>query len=203
MLADGSDFSHIGILKMTRDDLKAGQAYLLKNWGNLTPQQKLHTLAKYSPDDDLRELLTDVLTRSELLAKIKMVAPWYQDGDKRSEARLAAMLARKYGMPWWRDLVIDDDPQAMLGVLDDVWHSEFIQPLLSPWSQPADSGQQSGQSKKIVPDNPDVAKLANKIRRERNDVPNMLDIARDFTNGDEGKAENLLRQLRRYKHLLD
>ena len=67
----------------------------------------------------------------------------------------------------------------------------------------ADSGQQNGQSKKIVPGNPHVTRLADKIRRERDTVPSFLEIARDFTNGNEKRAKSLLRQLRRFPHLLE
>jgi len=53
-----------------------------------------------------------------------------------------------------------------------------------------------------LPDNPNVLKLAKKMRSERESGATMKDIAMDFTDGDEAKAESLLRQLRRYRSLL-
>lgn len=57
----------------------------------------------------------------------------------------------------------------------------------------------------FVPKNLDVAKLAQKINRELPKGGTMVDIARDFTNGDEKKAQSLLRQLRgkRFRNLLN
>ncbi|MFC1597190.1 hypothetical protein ACFL5Q_04525 [Planctomycetota bacterium] len=53
-----------------------------------------------------------------------------------------------------------------------------------------------------VPDNPEILRLAKKIRQERQTGATMKEIAIDFTDGDETKAESLLRQLRRYRNLL-
>jgi hypothetical protein len=57
----------------------------------------------------------------------------------------------------------------------------------------------------VVPQNLDVAKLARKIKKELPEGGTMIDIARDFTDGDEKRAQSLLRQLRgdRFKHLLE
>ena len=58
--------------------------------------------------------------------------------------------------------------------------------------------------KAITPENPDVAKLAKKIKKELPKGGTMIDVARDFANGNETKAQSLLRQLRsdRYRNLL-
>lgn len=67
----------------------------------------------------------------------------------------------------------------------------------------ADSKTDSGESAAVrVPDNPDVLRLAKKIRSERKSGATMKDIAMDFTDGDEAKAKSLLRQVRRYRSLL-
>jgi hypothetical protein len=68
---------------------------------------------------------------------------------------------------------------------------------------PADSPADNGKIK--LPENPEVYKLALKIKRELPKGGTKEDIALDFTNGDEKKAASLLRQLRpdRYGHLLD
>ena len=63
-----------------------------------------------------------------------------------------------------------------------------------------DSGKQSAT---VVPENLEVAKLAKKIRQELPKGGTKTDIARDFCDGDERKAQSLLRQLRRYPRLLE
>jgi hypothetical protein len=55
-----------------------------------------------------------------------------------------------------------------------------------------------------VPGNPDVAKLATRINRDRQKTGmSKTDIARDFCENNERKAQTLLRELRRFPHLLD
>jgi len=54
-----------------------------------------------------------------------------------------------------------------------------------------------------IPKQTDVLKLAKKIRQERNSGRTKTDIAREITEGNERKAQTLLRELRRYPHLLD
>jgi len=66
---------------------------------------------------------------------------------------------------------------------------------------PVDHGH--GKIGNRVPENPEVLRLAKRIRGELSKGGTMIDIARDFTKGDEKKASNLLRQLRRYPHLLE
>jgi hypothetical protein len=53
-----------------------------------------------------------------------------------------------------------------------------------------------------VPENPDVLKLAKKIKKDRQNGISQIDSAREFCEGTETKAESLLRQLRRFPHLL-
>jgi hypothetical protein len=60
-----------------------------------------------------------------------------------------------------------------------------------------------GKKSHCVPENPQVLRLAKKIKKERQAGVSQIDSARDFCEGDETKAESLLRQLRRYPHLLD
>jgi hypothetical protein len=54
-----------------------------------------------------------------------------------------------------------------------------------------------------VPENPEVLKLAKKINRERKEGVSQIDCARELCENDERKANSLLRQLRRYPHLLE
>lgn len=71
-------------------------------------------------------------------------------------------------------------------------------------SEQADSETDKKKKKRaVVPQNQEVAKLAKKIKRDISHTPKKIDIARDFTGGDEKKAKNLLRQLNRFPHLLE
>jgi hypothetical protein len=53
-----------------------------------------------------------------------------------------------------------------------------------------------------LPENQDVLRLAKEINDRRDAELSQNDIALQFTKGDERKARNLLRQLRRYPHLI-
>jgi hypothetical protein len=71
---------------------------------------------------------------------------------------------------------------------------------------PGVGGQQSGQQSKkthSIPENPDVLRLAKKIKRDREKGLSFIDSAREFCEDDEAKAQSLLRQLRRFPHLLE
>jgi hypothetical protein len=54
-----------------------------------------------------------------------------------------------------------------------------------------------------IPENSDVLRLAKKIKRDREKGMFLIDSAREFCEDDEAKAQSLLRQLRRFPHLLD
>jgi len=58
---------------------------------------------------------------------------------------------------------------------------------------------------KPLPENPDVVRLAKRIKKELGPGTRKIDIALDFTGGDAKKAKSLLRQLQpsRFGHLLD
>ncbi len=58
------------------------------------------------------------------------------------------------------------------------------------------------KSRAVVPRNPDVARLAKKIKREWKDGETKIGIALDFTEGDRTKATSLLRSLDRFPQLL-
>jgi len=53
-----------------------------------------------------------------------------------------------------------------------------------------------------LPENPEVFRLAKAINDSSDTEQSQLQIAIQFTNGDEKKASNLLRQLRRFPHLV-
>jgi hypothetical protein len=61
------------------------------------------------------------------------------------------------------------------------------------------------ERKKVTPlaDNQDVIQLAKKINAERGSGASMNEIAPQFAEGNPTLAASLLRQLRRYKHLLE
>ncbi len=53
-----------------------------------------------------------------------------------------------------------------------------------------------------LPENPDVLRLFHKIKKDSKHGATMKEIALEFTEGDDSKAESLLRQLRRFRQLL-
>ncbi len=67
----------------------------------------------------------------------------------------------------------------------------------------ADNKTDNGKKfQSVVPENPEVLKLAKKIKAEFPKNGTRIDIAREFVGDDEKKAQGLLRQLRRFPHLL-
>jgi hypothetical protein len=54
-----------------------------------------------------------------------------------------------------------------------------------------------------IPNNLDVLELARRIRKGRKQGQSNISVAREFAEGNEPKAQSLLRQLRRYPRLLD
>jgi hypothetical protein len=66
------------------------------------------------------------------------------------------------------------------------------------------SGQadrETDNSKKILPDNPDVTDLCKLLSRDLPKRKSQIEIALEFTRDNREKAENLLRQARRFRHL--
>ncbi len=61
----------------------------------------------------------------------------------------------------------------------------------------------SKKSTPKIPRSPDVLKLIRKINSESGGAANYTDIAVEFTNGNPHKAKSLLRQVRRFPHLLE
>ena len=68
-----------------------------------------------------------------------------------------------------------------------------------PSRQRADSKTDKGR--KNLPESVDVLDLCRNLQKELPRLKSQGKIAREFTNGDVTKAENLLRQARRYRHL--
>ncbi len=58
------------------------------------------------------------------------------------------------------------------------------------------------RKRNIVPNDPAVLRLAKKINKELSNGGTKIDIARDFTDGNEKEAQRLMKQLRRYPDLL-
>lgn len=112
---------------MAQADVQASQVYAAENWESFTTIQRFHYLRIHHPDKAVRDEFEKIHLKSELTAKMQMMAPWYQPGDERSEARFSAMVAGKYGVTWWRDT---ESIISLLGVMDHVWSSKFIEPLL-------------------------------------------------------------------------
>jgi hypothetical protein len=64
------------------------------------------------------------------------------------------------------------------------------------------SDKKSDTRKSLLPRNPTLVRFASEVKKRVRVGETKGQIARDFTDGDERQAESLLRQLRRYKHLL-
>jgi hypothetical protein len=71
------------------------------------------------------------------------------------------------------------------------------------WCGPAES--KTEKEKNRIPENPDVLRLAKEMKRKlrKTGFPTKKSIALEFTNGNESRAQNLLRQLRSFPHLLE
>jgi hypothetical protein len=137
---DGSGIYQKRGSKMAKADKLAGWVYVTENWDEFSPIWKLRILAKYSPDAELRAMISEVFLRAKLQAKISVVAPWYVENDRQSAARLSAMLAHKYGLTWWYEIASKDDAEAMAGAIDYVWHSVAIEPLLDAMKAASEDG---------------------------------------------------------------
>ena len=53
----------------------------------------------------------------------------------------------------------------------------------------------------LLPQSPEVRKLCKKLKRDLAPGVQQIDVALDFTEGNRKKADNLLQQCRRYKHM--
>jgi len=103
---------------------------------------------------------------------------------------------------WHRITVPADHPYRLVSLALDLFIAERTA------DSKADSKKQS--SGNLIPENPEVAKLALLIKRRWQDAerrnlrkPTKAEIAREFTEGDEAKADSLLRQLRRFPAMLE
>ncbi len=128
---------------------------------------------------------------------------------------------RKRELRWWKEY------KSLGGIAQQIWEAmsqEEKQPLrgayevgadLWKWpdstSKAVDDQQPTGQpdtkpdkSKEkplSVPSNKDVLRLCKKLKAELKPGVRQADIAREFAEHDEQRAETLLRQARRYRHL--
>jgi len=81
-------------------------------------------------------------------------------------------------------------------------HGQMQQQALRERTRDDETDSQESKVRR-VPENLGVFRLAKRIKRELPKGGTKLDIARDYAEGDEKKAQNLLRRLRRYPHLLE
>jgi hypothetical protein len=70
-----------------------------------------------------------------------------------------------------------------------------------PAPTPADTKTDKRGKSNRVPQNPEVCRLINKLRRELKGGRSQMDVALELTEGNKQKAVSLLRQARRHKHL--
>ncbi|MBN1394759.1 MAG: hypothetical protein JW959_07025 [Pirellulales bacterium] len=94
----------------------------------------------------------------------------------------------------------DDEIDACFYSAKETWNRIFHASLARTTADKADNKMNNG--KLSLPDSSDLIRLAKKIKEELPVGGSKIDIARDFTEGDEKRATSLLRQLRRYPALL-
>ena len=100
--------------------------------------------------------------------------------------------------------LIDAD-RAFIGLISELQH-RVIAALDEIEEKRADRADKTSDSKEggrvRLPKDPDVLRLAKLINDGLEHERSKSDIAFQFTDGDKRRAQNLLRQLRRYSHLL-
>jgi hypothetical protein len=70
-------------------------------------------------------------------------------------------------------------------------------------SPAGERGQQNGQRSTKIPLNREVYKLIGLLNKAKGSGRSQIDVAREFTEHSEQKAKSLLRQARRFPHLLN
>ncbi len=113
----------------------------------------------------------------------------------------------------WRKLhdavYLDHDGHAVLGYrelnrLEALLEQEYHRAVQLVQQRTADSKTDNEKkSAAVVPENPQVARLAKEMKRRLPQGDTKKQIALDFADGDAKTAASLLRQLRRFPHLLD
>ena len=138
--------------------------------------------------------MTTLLARHKA-ARAKMVAPEPAKADDLQAWRPAVAALGE----------VVDAERAIIQLFRDL-QQRLISALDA--TEPSNAGKtEKGADKKSssrvrLPKNHDVFRLAKQINDRGDEESSQSDIARQFTGGDKKKARNLLRQVRRYRHLI-
>jgi hypothetical protein len=146
------------------------------------------------------------------LEKVKDAGSFAAFCGLEEQLRAATVLALKYGVDHQRSLPLSrlcrpcEDLLATLDGAVDVLELLLARETLeesaesegTPDSKP-DNGKFSWPQS---PNNPNVSKLANMVRKNVDKQRKKIDMAREIEDGDETKAQSLVRQLRNFPHLM-
>lgn len=148
--------------------------------------------------------LTRCLRRRNLSDKESIDATWSQchEAIKRLELNRDFLSLLRAHL----DREIHFVAQALdRGTISDADYVRWMeQKRTEPLEQADKKTDSSKKIRSLLPANPDVVELARRIKKNKQSGHSKRSIANDFTDGDEAKAQSLLRQLRsdRYGHLL-
>ena len=103
-----------------------------------------------------------------------------------------------WGNPVVRTLTVEEAREALRVAI--AWcHSQLPNGTAPRTTGQADTKADTREN--TMPDSVNVLDLCRLLKKELPKGRTRIEIARQFTNGDETKAQNLLRQTRRYRHL--
>jgi hypothetical protein len=138
----------------------------------------------------------------EILADLLVAYPDHFRKTINAIRRIGDALARELLGTGGDSLASEDGPPASGGTN----RSEAVEQHAGGRDESGQADKETDKSKKklhTIPENPEVVKLAKAIKRGRQERRAKIDVARGFTEGNELKAQSLLRQLRRYPVLLE
>ena len=130
-----------------------------------------------------------------------------QLGAWRHATRLGVATALGEPNPWFPGVHrlaanIAADGSA-LDVGRRVRHVEHVADLLARIIAVVGADSKADKSEKKLPQNTDVLRLLKVLRKRGGNGVANIEIAREITEGNDRKAKSLLRQVRRYAHLLN
>ena len=152
----------------------------------------LDTLKPYLASADLAGIIKDHQSASKQMRELtpRHESPPLPEAWKPCVAALGALV---------------DADRAFIGLVSELQHRVIaaLDEIQEKRADRADKTSDSREGGRVrLPKNPDVLRLAKLINDGLEHERSQSDIALQFTDGDKKRAQNLLRQLRRYSHLL-
>lgn len=135
--------------------------------------------------------------------------PWPFDwSDDRVEEEVAVLVLKATGLTaaYWKRLSHEGRVPWLLEAIGQEEARTVAGSAIVVSGQP-DSGADNGKKNPMpLPENPDVVELARRVSQARGTSGThgvrKVDLARELCEGDEERAQSLLRQLRRFPRLL-